>query len=471
MNYLLQILTLFWVVSLGFTAAGEETLPKDLGTRTAGIDWPDFLGPDRKSQSPETGLNTDWTSNPPPIVWQIELGSGYGTPAISRGRLVHFERYGNKDRLTCRESETGRELWNIEHPTNYSDLLNYNNGARCSPVIDGARVYSFSAEGILQCVGLEKGNLIWRIDTQKEFDVVQNFFGVGSTPLVWGDYLIVNVGGSPPGGPENIYVVQGQVDGNGSGVVAFDKLTGKVVWQATDELASYSSPVSATLNGRPWCFVFARGGLVGLNPENGEVDFQFPWRAKLLESVNASSPVVVGNQVFVSETYGVGSALLNVQPGKYEVVWQDKKRSRERSLELHWNTAVHHEGYLYGSSGRHRGPAELRCIELATGKVMWSEPGLTRSSLLQVDGHFVCLSEDGVLRLLKVTPERYELVDRLVFTKRSGRAAASIPCLGSTGVIARFAICAWRTIKRPRPRSVGLLRSDSRQREIKKPRR
>ncbi|NOY41458.1 MAG: PQQ-binding-like beta-propeller repeat protein [Planctomycetes bacterium] len=423
----LPLLVLLFGLAFLLPLHGEETLPEDLGTRQAGIDWPDFLGPGRAGKSPETGLITDWTSQPPRIVWQIELGTSYGSPAICRGRLVHFDRHGDNDRVTCRESETGRELWRVEHPSGYTDLLNYNNGPRCSPVIDGNRVYTFSAEGTLQCVRLEDGKRLWLVDTKKEFGVVQNFFGVGSTPIVWGDLLIANVGGSPPDGPTDIYSVQGQVDGNGTGVVAFDKMTGKVVWQATDELASYASLVTATIDRRPWCFVFARGGLIGLDPRNGEVDFHFPWRARLLESVNASSPVVVGRQVFISEAYGVGSALLDVQPGQHRVVWQDKPRSRERSLGLHWNTAVHHEGYLYGSSGRHRGPAELRCIELATGKVMWSESGLTRSSLLQVDGHFVCLSEGGMLRLLRVTPKQYELVDRLELQDDQGRPLLRYP--------------------------------------------
>jgi hypothetical protein len=101
---------------------------------------------------------------------------------------------------------------------------------------------------------------------------------------------------------------------------------------------------------------------------------------------------------------------LKVRPGGYDVVWKDDDRRREKTMQLHWNTAVYHDGYLYGSSGRHEYNAELRCIEWKTGKVMWSESGLTRSSLLYVDGHFICLSEDGVLRLLRATPVKYDLV-------------------------------------------------------------
>ncbi|MEX0978733.1 MAG: hypothetical protein WDZ48_07785, partial [Pirellulales bacterium] len=111
---------------------------------------------------------------------------------------------------------------------------------------------------------------------------------------------------------------------------------------------------------------------------------------------------------------GPGAVLLKVQPGKAEVLWSDAKQRRDKVLQTHWNTPVHHEGYVYASSGRHTGNAELRCIELETGKLMWSQPDLTRSSLLYVDGHFVCLSEDGTLRLLRANPKKYDPVAEVV---------------------------------------------------------
>src|SRR5262249_35588189 len=153
--------------------------------------------------------------------------------------------------------------------------------------------------------------------------------------------------------------------------VAFDKMTGEVKWRAADELASYSSPVLATVGERRWCFVLARGGLVGLNPADGKVDFHFPWRSTKLESVNASNPVVVGERVLISETYGPGAALLTVKAGAApKVVWSDAdKKLDDKSLRCHWMTPIHHDGYVYGCSGRHSDEAELRCVELATGKV------------------------------------------------------------------------------------------------------
>jgi outer membrane protein assembly factor BamB len=380
-----------------------------MGTRKDGVDWPAFLGPTANGVSAEKGIILPWPKQGLRIVWQKEVGTGYGMPSISKGRLYLFDRHDNQATLTCMKSETGEFLWKFEYPTEYEDYYGYNNGPRCCPVIDGERVYILGAEGMLLSVRAQDGKLLWKVDTAAEFGVVQNFFGVGSTPVVEGDLLIVQIGGSPPGTERYSSAFQ---KGNGSGLVAFDKFTGKVKYKVSDELASYAGPVLTAIDGRRWCLVFARGGLLGLEPATGHVDFHFPWRARIRESVNASNPVVVGNQVFLSECYGPGSALLKVKPGGYEVVWTDADKRWNKSMQCHWNTPIYHEGFLYGSSGRHSDNAELRCIELATGKVQWSQPDLTRSSLLMVDGHFICLTEAGLMLLLKVTPQKYEEVSR-----------------------------------------------------------
>jgi hypothetical protein len=194
--------------------------------------------------------------------------------------------------------------------------------------------------------------------------------------------------------------------GNGSGIVAFDKRTGDVKYAITDELASYAAPQTATIAGRRWCFAFCRGGLVGFEPRTGKVDFHYPWRSRLRDSVNASAPVVVGDEVLISEAYGPGSSLLRVRPGGYDLVWRDPP-TRAKAMQTHWNTPIHHEGFLYGSSARHSADAELRCVEWKTGKVMWRKPGFGWSSLLYADGHFLCLSEDGALRLFQATQRQY----------------------------------------------------------------
>jgi outer membrane protein assembly factor BamB len=393
-------------------AAGEtgaKASPEsNLWSRQEGSDWGPFLGPTGDGKSPEKGILTQWPKEGLKIVWERTLGTSYGAPAISQGRLFQFDRFGRMARVYCLQAETGDELWRYEYPTAYEDYYGYNNGPRCSPVVDGDRVYAYGAEGMLLCLNAVTGKLIWKVDAAKEFGVVQNFFGNGSNPVVEGELLLVMVGGSPPGTTDIT-----RAEGNGSGIVAFDKLTGEVKYKITDELASYASLKAATLAGRRFGLAFCRGGLVGFEPATGKVDFHFPWRARILESVNASMPVVSGNEVFISETYGPGSALLSVAPGKCDVVWQDDERKRSKSMQTHWNTPIELDGYLYASSGRHLNNAELRCIEWKTGDIQWSEPDLTRASLTYVDGHFLVLGEVGTLLLVKANPEKYELVSKM----------------------------------------------------------
>ena len=385
----------------------------DLGQRRTGTDWPAFLGPTGDGKSPEVGFFNDRGLLGTRILWQRPIGAGYAMPSVAHGRLFLFARHDNVNRLECLSAETGEPLWKFEYPTRYEDTYGYSGGPRCCPVVDDDRVWILGAEGMLHCLNVADGSIAWKLDTAEQFGVVKNFFGVGSTPIVEGDLLIAAIGGSPP---ESRDVPPGQFDrvrGNGSGVVAFDKRSGAVRYRFSDELASYSSPVMATIAGRRWGFVFARGGLVAFDPVAGTQDFHFPWRATIRESANAANPVVVGDEVLVSETYGPGAALLKVRPGGSDVVWKDDVKQRQKNLQAHWSTPIHHEGFVYACSGRHVDNAELRCVEWKTGRVAWSERGLSRTSLLFVDGHFFCLAECGDLMVFLANPEKFEQVGEI----------------------------------------------------------
>jgi outer membrane protein assembly factor BamB len=385
-------------------------------------DWPGFLGPNRDGTSPERGLPLKWPAAGPKVLWSRELGEGHATCSVAAGRAYVYDRHGDQARLACLDARTGAELWRFEHATGYEDGYGAGPGPRCVPVVDGDRVYVFGPEGLLHCVRTADGAPVWKRDTTRDFGVVQNFFGVGSTPLVEGGLLVAMVGGSPPGSPD---VASGELRGNGSGIVAFDKRTGETKYRITDELASYASPVAATIGGRRWCFVYARGGLVGFEPATGKVDFEYPWRVKLVQSVNIASPVVAGDLVLVSEAYGIGSSVLRVRPGGYDVVWSDG-RKRDRALSAYWNTPVHVDGHVYGAEGM-SSDGELRCVELATGKLKWSDRRVPQSSLLRVDGHFVALGERGALRLLKATPEGCEILAEATLRSADGKPLLEPP--------------------------------------------
>ncbi|MEX2215268.1 MAG: PQQ-binding-like beta-propeller repeat protein [Phycisphaeraceae bacterium] len=441
-----SILPLSFALLLLIAPALHAAEVPDLRTRKDGSDWSAFLGPTGDSKSTEKGILTKWPDEGPRILWQMKIAEGYAMPSISRGRLFLFDRtkieapkviandrgFDDVNRLRCLKSETGDELWSFTYPTDFEDLLGYSGGPRCCPVIDDDRVYILGAEGVLHCLDVVKGAVKWKLDTVKEFGVVKNFFGVGATPVIEGDLLITQVGGSPPNQGRDVYDAGGKIEPNGTGIVALNKHTGKVEYKITRELASYATPTLATIGDRRWCFTLCRGGLVAFEPKTGKVDFQLPWRSGMLNSVNASSPVVVDDHVLISECYEIGGALLKLKPGAesgHEIVWSDKdKRDRLRSMKAHWNTPIHIDGYLYGCSGRNEPDSDLRCVELKTGKVMWttmsvpyrvpdSKPDaqplnlrLARTSLLYADGHFIAMSEWGIIVLLKVDPEKFDPV-------------------------------------------------------------
>ena len=374
----------------------------------AAHDWPGFLGPHGDGTSDETGLLLRWPAGGPPVRWVVGVGEGYSMASIAAGRLFLFDRHENLARLRCLDALSGHELWRSEYTTTHVEPYGFSNGPRASPVIDEDRVYVFGVEGRLRCHRVADGKLLWEIDTAKTYGVVQNFFGVASTPVVEGKLLIAQIGGSPAGSQD---INSGAVRGNGTGIVAFDKRTGEERYRLSDELASYASPVVRTIGGRRWAFVFARGGLIGFEPTKGKLDFAFPWRAKKLESVNAANPVVVDDTVFVTESYGPGGAWLRVKPGGYEVLREDPPGG-DGTLRSHWATPIHREGYLYGCSGEASGGAELRAVKLATGEVAWRKAGLGRSTAILVDGHLVVLTEQGELLVVRATPEKYDELSR-----------------------------------------------------------
>jgi outer membrane protein assembly factor BamB len=378
-----------------------------LAPLAAAGDWPTLLGPTRDNVSPEKGIIAPWPKEGLKKVWECELGIGFAPPVVAGGKLFEFGRFDDTARLTCRDAKTGKPIWKFEYPTDYEDRYGYEPGPRACPMVDGDRVYIVGAEGMLHCLTTD-GKLLWKVDTKAKYHFQQNFFGVGSVPVVDGDLLIVPVGGSEKG-PRPVDFRD--VKPNGTGIVAFDKKTGAVKYEVIDELASYSNPIIATLDGRKTCLYFARGSLVGFDPQTGKQFFSFPWRAKVEESVNAATPVVIGDKVLLTECYGPGAVLLDLKGGKPKVVWSDEAKDRfDKSLQCHWNTPIVVDGFAYGSSGRHTEDAEMRCVDLKTGDVKWERRRTTRCTLLLVDGHFVSLAEYGKLSLIKVNPAKYELV-------------------------------------------------------------
>lgn len=392
------------------TSCSSSVPDQSRNSAKKGSDWPCFLNGDQNGISVETGIRTDWRDGNLPVAWTRDLGEGYAPGVVANGMYYHFDRIDDQARLVCVDAFTGKLSWEFKYPCDYDDLYGYDGGPRSSPTIDGDFVYVFGVEGNLVALNATTGDVKWEQNINKKFGVHQNFFGVGSPPVVHRNKLLVMVGGSPK---EN-QIRKGQLDEakpNGTAIVAFDKKTGEKIYQLGNDLASYSAIKLTRHEGRDWAFAWMRDSLIAFDPNNGKIDFEFPWRARILESVNASTPVVFNGHVLLSECYGVGSVLIQFGadlPNKHQVIRKDE--GRKKSLMTHWNTPVFDKGFLYASSGRHANGATLRCVDAMSGEVKWSEPGLGRSSVTWVDGHLAIVGERGKVMLAKATSDKFQLV-------------------------------------------------------------
>ena len=261
-------------------------------------DWPQFLGPGRNGIYAGPPLADSWPANGPRVVWKRQVGAGFAGPAVTGTRVILFHRVGNDEVVEALNAQTGADVWRYAYRTTYRDDFGFDEGPRAVPVVVNGRVYTFGAQGVLSAIDVNTGKLIWTVDTAKRFEVPKGFFGQAGSPLVDEGRVIANIGGTD--GVKN------------AGIVAFNADTGAVLWTATDHDASYSSPVSGTFGGRKVALFFTRQALVGLDPANGRVQFQRMWRSRSQNSVNAASPVVVDDMIFVSATYETGATVLRV---------------------------------------------------------------------------------------------------------------------------------------------------------------
>jgi outer membrane protein assembly factor BamB len=366
-------------------------------------DWPQFLGPSRNGVSLETGLLASWSKEGPPLLWEKPVGAGFSGPAVAGDRLILFHRVQDDEVVECLDAPTGKPRWKFSYATQYRDDFGMDEGPRATPLIAGKRVYTLDADGDLHCLDFDTGKKILQRSVNSEFSVRKGYFGVGTSPLLEGDLLCLNVGGK------------------GAGIVAFNKDTGQILWKTTDHEASYSSPVAATLAGKRQLIFFTREGIVFLDPATGAVQFTKHWRARISASVNAATPVVAGDYVFFSACYSTGAILLHAAKDGFEEVWKS-----DEVMSNHYNTCIAYQDHLYGFDGRQEGGAHLRCIELKTGKICWTCEESGCGSMILADGRLIILTEKGELVLVEATPSAYKELARAPLLTRDCRSQIAL---------------------------------------------
>jgi outer membrane protein assembly factor BamB len=374
-----------------------------LAAQAIAADWPQVLGPGRNGVYGGPALNETWAASGPRVVWRRSIGQGLSGPVVEGNRVILFHRVSDREIVEAIDAAGGKTLWQYAYPTSYRDDFGFDEGPRAVPVVANGIVYTFGAEGQLHAVDLASGKKIWSVDTQRQFGVPKGFFGAGGSPLVEDGRVVANIGG------------------NNAGIVAFDAKTGKVLWTVTGDGASYSSGIGATIAGRRYAVFLTRNGLVGLDPAAGQVRFERPWRARQAASVNAATPVVHGDQIFLSAEYGPGAGVLRFDGTRLTDVWASNE-----ALSNHYATSVYAGGYLYGFHGRQEFGQAFRAVDFQTGKVRWSQDRFGAGSVTLAGTRLLILRENGELVLAAASPDGFTPVARAQILPATVRAYPAI---------------------------------------------
>ena len=370
----------------------------------SGQDWPQFRGPNRDGVVPGRESLPDFPPSGPQMVWDRAVGSGFSAPAVAGERLLLFHRQGDSEVVEALRAVDGKSLWKFVYETTYKDDFGFENGPRATPVIADGRVFTFGAAGVLHCLDLKTGEKLWSVGTHAKFGVRKGFFGAASTPLVLDGRVIANIGGP-----------------DGAGIVAFDASSGKTVWAATDHEASYSSPVAARIDGSLLAIFFTREGLLALDPETGGIVYQRRWRSRSHASVNAAAPIVLGDIVFLSASYGTGAIALRLRSGETEVLW-----SGEDVIDNHYSSCVRSGSTLFGFHGRQEYGQSFRAADLVSGDVLWSSERMPAGSVIRVGDRLLLLLESGELLLAAASRERFDVLSRAQILGRETRAFPAV---------------------------------------------
>lgn len=369
-------------------------------------DWPQILGPNRNGVAEKETLAEVWPKSGPKLAWETPVGSGYAGVAVAQGVVVVFHREQVEETVAAFDAATGTRLWSQGYPTTYRPQIEDSDGPRCVPVIHDQTVITFGAQGVLSAWDFKSGKPLWTRKTHADFSPPDAYFGAGSTPLVEGKKVLVNVGGRVK-----------------AGIVAFDLATGETLWSSTNDAASYSSPIAVTRDGVRHALFITRLNFVSLDPANGKERFRAAFGQRG-PTVNAANPVMIGDDVLLTASYGIGAKLIRLGPDAAQTQWEEADL-----LASQYATPIVDNDLVYGVDGRQDGgPVSLKCFDPESREVRWMKPITQYATLIAADGKLLIQQTDGLLRLAKLSPEKYEELASASLFKSQTRA---LPALAS----------------------------------------
>ena len=354
-------------------------------------DYPQFLGPNRNGTLDFPRLGRNWKDDPPQRLWLQPVGTAWSGFAVAGNRAITQEQRGEEEAVVCYELCSGATLWSHSYAAHYQSSL-AGEGPRATPTITSNRVYALGSTGILNCLSLESGKLIWLKDIVQDNQSEVNEWGVSCSPLLIDDKVVISAGGR-----------------NNRSLVAYKAETGDFIWAGGTDGAGYSSPFLATLAGAPQILIFNSGGVAAHDPGDGKVLWKYHWPGG---HPHVSTPIVLpDDRVLVSSGYGVGSELLKIKKspeGKFTAsrIWKSNR------LKAKFTNLIYHEGFIYGLDD-----GIMACLDASNGDLKWTEGRYGHGQEILVADALLVTAESGEVILLDPNPQQPRELTRFAALK------------------------------------------------------
>ncbi len=373
------------ILAAAYSLAADEAVFKE-----GQPSWTSWRGPGGTGISAEK----DWV---PPAslarakpVWVYKAGAGYSAACVYGGYVFTVGKYSDEEEtLVCLEASTGKKVWTYTYPSRGVDYA----GSRSTPVYDSGRIYVLSVAGTAHCVDARTGKGVWKYDFAAQAGANAPSWGFSSSCLIEGDLAVFNV------------CQYG---------AALDKVSGRLAWKSPPDDAGYASPVAFTWKGKRCLAVFGSKELYAVEASTGKKIASVSWITDY--NVNALDPLVIGDAIFVSSAYNRGAALFRLTDKGFSKVWENK------NLLAHFSSAIHRDGYIYGSSGS-PGSGSWVCLSVKDGSLAWKSRSQGVDSLIMVGDYLISVCETGKLSVLAADTSAFkeligvkDIATRLVWT-------------------------------------------------------
>lgn len=383
-------------------ALSQDPMPQARQAAATPSGWPQWGGPHRNFMADSKGLASTWPASGPKKLWARALGEGHSAIAVDGTRLytmyrplglLAMVRRSQEEVIAALDANTGATVWEHKFPSS-TDGVDFSEGAgpHSTPLVTADRVFAAGSRKQLFALNKANGQVAWAHDLIKDFGAKPPDRGYPCSPLLYGDTVIVSMGGP------------------GQALAAFNRNTGALAWKGGDFEFSPSSPVIIDVDGQKQLLYFAGNVVAGLDPSTGKTLWTHPHKTDW--GLNISTPVWSPSDhlLFVSSAYGTGSRVLDLRQAAGKTTVTEKWFSNR--MRIHIGTAIRIGNYVYGSSGDF-GPAFLTAVDVTSGKIAWQDRTFARAQLVYADGKLVILDEDGNLGLATATPEGLQVLAKV----------------------------------------------------------